>query len=123
MTATMHGERRHYNAGCRCDDCRAADATYQAQRRPTYYAPVTLAHVPAPGEWIEQAACKQHPVAIFFPERGEDVRPAKAVCATCPVLDACRAYALAAPVALNGVWGMLSQEERRLARRRVRLAS
>ncbi|TPX04594.1 hypothetical protein FJ656_11065, partial [Schumannella luteola] len=28
-----HGTRRHYAAGCRCDDCRAAERSYRGMRR------------------------------------------------------------------------------------------
>jgi len=40
---------------------------------------------------------------------------AKAVCATCQVLDECRSYALKAGEA-DGIWGGLTPEERRRCR-------
>ena len=62
--------------------------------------------------WMADAACTDHPTPeIFFPEpgAGKDVA-AKAVCATCPVLEECGAYAMVhAP---DGVWGGMNANER-----------
>ena len=55
----------------------------------------------------------------FFPERGESVRAAKAVCAQCPVQSECLEYAMQWNH-LSGVWGGLSERERRHLRRRRR---
>lgn len=33
--ATQHGKRSSYNKGCRCDDCKGAEASYQDNRRQT----------------------------------------------------------------------------------------
>jgi WhiB family redox-sensing transcriptional regulator len=60
--------------------------------------------------------------ALFFPEGRQgsaqverQVRAAKAVCAGCPVLSACRAWALANPSLTGfGVWGGVSEQERAL---------
>jgi WhiB family redox-sensing transcriptional regulator len=38
-----------------------------------------------PGGWHEQAACRGLDPDLFFPERGDDARAARAVCATCPL--------------------------------------
>jgi hypothetical protein len=35
--------------------------------------------------WMRDALCNEYPKALFFPERGEDVEPAKAVCGRCAV--------------------------------------
>lgn len=52
--------------------------------------------------------------SIFFPHRGSSPRQAKALCATCPLLPPCREYALTQPPdALFGVWGGLTQRDRR----------
>jgi len=53
--------------------------------------------------WMAYAACHDSGVN-FFPERGESLEPARALCARCPVLPDCLAYALA-HVELKGVWG------------------
>ncbi len=73
-------------------------------------------------EWMEQAACRQMPTELFFPERGEDATAAKAVCNTCPVIAECREYALSLPHWTDGVFGATTPRERsriRAERRRV----
>ncbi len=66
--------------------------------------------------WHADAACREHPEVVFFPELGQSSAPAKAVCERCLVRDECRAHALADPT-LNGVWGAMSEPERREARK------
>lgn len=68
--------------------------------------------------WQAQAKCREADLGIFFPGPRQSTRPAKAICAECPVVDECREYALGVP-ALQGVWGGLSENERdRLRKRR-----
>lgn len=68
-------------------------------------------------EWQLHAACRGNPAPFFHPygerepSRSRRQQAAKAVCATCPVLPACRRHALAAREPY-GVWGGLSEEER-----------
>jgi WhiB family redox-sensing transcriptional regulator len=67
--------------------------------------------------WQQDAECVQHAEKVdFFPARGESVREAKAVCARCPVRDDCLEFALRLKVA-HGVWGGMSERERRSLRR------
>lgn len=73
--------------------------------------------------WMTGAACRAPGIdpGVFFPGRGEDYARAKAICATCPVRAQCLAYAMAPPREKFGVWGGLSERERRrLARRQAR---
>jgi hypothetical protein len=42
---------------------------------------------------------------------------AKAVCETCPALSACREWAIAQEPPLYGIWGGLTENERRQVRR------
>lgn len=79
---------------------------------------VALSDVPWPGPWKANSRCRQAPASLFFPARGEDPDAAKAICARCPVLDECRAYALAHP-GLIGVWAGLSGQDRRRLRRHL----
>ena len=76
----------------------------------------------APGTaWRASAACRGSDPEVFFIERGQDDRPAKAICAGCPVREACLEYALAGGETF-GVWGGRSERERkrmRVARRRA----
>lgn len=66
--------------------------------------------------WRAYAACTAHPEVDFFPERGHSTREAKAICATCPVKDACLEVALANGEKF-GIWGGMSERERRRIRR------
>ena len=69
-------------------------------------------------EWQLDGSCREADPMIFFHPEGErgparrrrDVA-AKAVCASCPVLQECREHALAVREPY-GVWGGLTEEER-----------
>jgi WhiB family transcriptional regulator, redox-sensing transcriptional regulator len=73
-------------------------------------------------EWWSRAACRYVDPDLFFPISATgparaQLAGAKAVCARCPVRRDCLRYALAAgPV--PGIWGGLSEDERRLLRQR-----
>jgi WhiB family redox-sensing transcriptional regulator len=71
--------------------------------------------------WRQQAACRDADTAIFFPDSDTEAGPALAVCATCPVREACLEFALATNQA-DGVWGGATETERRRLRRRRRAA-
>ena len=76
-----------------------------------------LEHRPA---WMAEGACRGAGRRAFFPERGEDVRPAKALCAGCAVRIECFEYAMA-DAELVGIWGGTSvRERRRLRTQRLR---
>lgn len=66
--------------------------------------------------WQDSAACIGADTAIFFPESGDPVGPAKALCRACPVREQCLADALERGE-VHGVWGGLSAKERRKYRR------
>lgn len=44
--------------------------------------------------WWERAACQDHDLEVFFPDRGATGTSARKVCSTCPVADDCLAAAL-----------------------------
>lgn len=73
-------------------------------------------HNTADDEWTAHAACRDMNPDIFFPTRGEDVRPAKRVCAGCPVRQQCLDYALDNQEKY-GIWGGTGERERRRLRR------
>lgn len=80
----------------------------------------TITEAEAPGaDWREQAMCKGADSAVFFTGRGEATEPAKAVCRTCPVREACLEYALVTNER-HGVWGGASERERRRMRSQIR---
>jgi len=65
--------------------------------------------------WRELAACRGSDLEVFFPGRGESAGPARRVCAACPVRQACLDYAISNRIAY-GVWGGLTERERRALR-------
>lgn len=70
--------------------------------------------------WDQHAQCRSHDPTLFFgPNRFEPKRErlareaeAKAVCATCPCIRACREHAIETGE-LYGVWGGLGETDRR----------
>jgi WhiB family redox-sensing transcriptional regulator len=70
-----------------------------------------------PNEWRLDAACRDLDTAVFFPDTDEESARAKAICAGCPVRDACLDFALVTRQD-DGVWGGLDENERRRLRRR-----
>jgi len=76
-------------------------------------------------DWVNHAACREieDPSIFFTPERASGyvlarrTALAKSICAACPVLVPCRAYALKAREP-DGVWGGLSAVERTVMRPR-----
>ena len=68
--------------------------------------------------WQERALCAQTDPEAFFPEKGGSTREAKRICTTCPVRNECLEYALANDERF-GIWGGLSERERRRLKRRV----
>ena len=68
--------------------------------------------------WQERALCAQTDPEAFFPEKGGSTREAKRVCASCDVRGECLEYALAKDERF-GIWGGLSERERRELKRRA----
>ena len=68
--------------------------------------------------WQAEALCSQTDPEAFFPEKGGSTRDAKRVCSECPVSTACLDYALAKDERF-GIWGGLSERERRKLKRRA----
>jgi WhiB family redox-sensing transcriptional regulator len=66
--------------------------------------------------WQHRANCMGVDPDLFFPERGASTREAKAVCRGCVVREECLEYALANGEKF-GIWGGLSERERRRLRR------
>jgi WhiB family redox-sensing transcriptional regulator len=67
-------------------------------------------------EWQERALCAQTDPEAFFPEKGGSTREAKRICSGCDVRAECLEYALAHDERF-GIWGGLSERERRRLRR------
>ena len=71
--------------------------------------------------WQERSLCAQTDPEAFFPEKGGSTREAKKVCVGCEVRAECLEYALANDERF-GIWGGLSERERRRLRRQRALA-
>ena len=71
-----------------------------------------------PLAWQRDALCSQTDPEAFFPEKGGSTREAKRVCQSCDVRQECLEYALAHDERF-GIWGGLSERERRRLKRRA----
>jgi WhiB family transcriptional regulator, redox-sensing transcriptional regulator len=69
-------------------------------------------------DWQERALCAQTDPEAFFPEKGGSTREAKRICSGCEVRAECLEYALAHDERF-GIWGGLSERERRRLKRRA----
>ena len=68
--------------------------------------------------WQDRALCAQTDPEAFFPEKGGSTREAKQVCLSCEVRAECLEYALGNDERF-GIWGGLSERERRKLKRRA----
>lgn len=65
--------------------------------------------------WQARGLCHGIGPRFMFPENGADTRRAKAICADCPVREACLEYGIDEA---EGIWGGTTHEERRRIRAR-----
>jgi WhiB family redox-sensing transcriptional regulator len=77
--------------------------------------------------WWTRAACASADPELFFPisysgPALRQVAQAKAICARCPIQQECLSYALDAG-SIQGVWGGMTEEERRAQAHPVQHAS
>ena len=74
-------------------------------------------------DWRDFASCREVGGDIWHPEQGhnEHVPVAKAICADCPVKLECLEHALTHDEQL-GIWGGLSERERRPLHRKAKAA-
>jgi WhiB family redox-sensing transcriptional regulator len=68
--------------------------------------------------WQDQALCAQTDPEAFFPEKGGSTREAKRICVGCEVKQECLEYALMQDERF-GIWGGLSERERRRLKRKA----
>jgi WhiB family transcriptional regulator, redox-sensing transcriptional regulator len=71
-----------------------------------------------PDQWQDRALCAQTDPEAFFPEKGGSTREAKKICLGCEVRHECLEYALAHDERF-GIWGGLSERERRRLKRGI----
>jgi WhiB family transcriptional regulator, redox-sensing transcriptional regulator len=94
------------------DDSTDSDAGLQTgPQSPSELLPPELA-------WQERALCAQTDPEAFFPEKGGSTREAKRVCMSCEVRAECLDYALAKDERF-GIWGGLSERERRRVKKQA----
>jgi len=74
---------------------------------------------PNPKNWIDHASCYGSELAIFFPDNGATLARAQQICAGCKVEVACLEFALLKRIE-HGVWGGVSERERRRMLKRQR---
>jgi len=74
--------------------------------------------VASPG-WMAAGLCRQRDPELFYPATGHSSRDARAVCARCPVRAQCLAYAIEHRERY-GVWGGMSERQRRHLREKGR---
>ncbi len=72
-------------------------------------------------DWVHRARCKDEDPELFFPvgttgPAAAQIAAAKSVCMQCPVRIECLEWAMATGQE-SGVWGGMSEEERRALRR------
>ncbi|MFE6270460.1 WhiB family transcriptional regulator [Streptomyces goshikiensis] len=87
----------------------------------TSYAPST--DRPVNTNWRARSVCKDEDPDLFFPIGNTgpallQIEEAKAVCRRCPVMETCLRWALESGEE-SGVWGGLSEDERRAMKRRA----
>lgn len=78
-----------------------------------------ICQLPNTETWTERAICSQCDPELWFPNPGSTSRDAKRVCISCPVRAQCLEYALRTDQRF-GVWGGMSERDRRRLRRHIR---
>ncbi|SDD49162.1 WhiB family transcriptional regulator, redox-sensing transcriptional regulator [Geodermatophilus telluris] len=82
----------------------------------TSWSQIALGEAPGGEEsWRLDALCAETDPEAFFPEKGGSTREAKRVCSGCSVRAECLEFALANDERF-GIWGGLSERERRRVR-------
>ncbi len=72
--------------------------------------------------WQDFANCRGADPDLFFPERGASTRTAKQICRECTVLAQCLEFAIVSSEKF-GIWGAMSERERRKIRRERQIAA
>ncbi len=72
--------------------------------------------------WQDGANCRGGKADLFFPERGASTRSAKAICRECAVRADCLEFAISTGEKF-GIWGGMSERERRRVRRERQIAA
>ena len=97
-----------------------SDRSRDADVRRVAVIPAGLGAMPSDegDQWQERALCSQTDPEAFFPEKGGSTREAKRICQACEVKPECLEYALAHDERF-GIWGGLSERDRRRLKRGI----
>ena len=90
------------------------DSSAEATATPSPWTSLSMAD----DEWRRDALCAETDPEAFFPEKGGSTREAKRVCTGCSVRAECLEAALTNDERF-GIWGGLSERERRKLKRRA----
>jgi WhiB family redox-sensing transcriptional regulator len=60
---------------------------------------------------MARGLCRGQATNTWFPDQGDDIETAKAVCRACPVQPDCLEFAVA-DASLRGIWGGSGERER-----------
>ncbi|MCF7547207.1 WhiB family transcriptional regulator [Pseudonocardia sp. WMMC193] len=77
---------------------------------------IDLAEEGGEEDWRDRGLCAQTDPEAFFPEKGGSTREAKRICTGCEVRAECLEYAMTRDERF-GIWGGLSERERRRLRK------
>jgi WhiB family redox-sensing transcriptional regulator len=122
--AEAEGLRDSHLAECvACLSEPVAESAPTKHPRPEKGEPTALGgpRIAAPGGWVLDALCAQIDTDVFFPEKGIPGKPAKNICGACTVVAECLAYAMGNNEQF-GIWGGLSERERRALKRKQEAA-
>jgi WhiB family redox-sensing transcriptional regulator len=81
----------------------------------------TLKYNPLDRDWMIEAKCRNiDDPDLFHSKNPKDIKQAKAICATCPVIDRCDEYIFALDPTMQGVWAGKTHQERSRYKRAYR---
>lgn len=67
--------------------------------------------------WMAEAACRGMDTSMWYPSRGDShsgtTAEARSICGRCPVREDCLHHAISTPREHFGIWGGLSERQRR----------
>lgn len=78
---------------------------------------IRVKKAPVPTDFMENGACKEGPVEIFFSDKPHEISTAKTKCGICEVTEECLTFAIQNNE--EGIWGGTTERERRIIKRRL----
>ncbi len=112
------------NAYCGCPLCEGCDDFRVWEAKPNPPPPAVRRSPRKPmidTEWFDDAACRGKGTDLWFTVPGRSVAEGRLICEGCPVREKCLRYAMSNYID-HGMWGGLSENQRRALRRKRRAA-